>query len=80
MSTSSGWLIAKATVLANESAGMAMRHRILRMPSATIGLGDASGSSVATAPGEMIVVRMLYGFTSWRSPSESTRTACLVAE
>src|SRR6516165_8564126 len=30
-----------------------------------------SGNSVATAPGEMTVVRMLYGLTSWRSPSES---------
>jgi hypothetical protein len=38
------------------------------------------GSSVATAPGEMIVVRMLLGFTSCRRPSEITRTACLVAE
>jgi hypothetical protein len=38
------------------------------------------GSSVATAPGEMIVVRIFQGFTSWRSPSESTRTAVFVAE
>ena len=38
-----------------------------------------SGNSVATAPGEMIVVRMLYGFTSWRSPSDKARTPNLVA-
>ena len=35
---------------------------------------------MATAPGEITVVRMFQGFTSWRSPSEMTRTANLVAE
>jgi 4-carboxymuconolactone decarboxylase len=38
-----------------------------------------SGSSVATAPGEMTVERMLYGLTSWRSPSEIISTPALVA-
>src|SRR5439155_17275091 len=37
------------------------------------------GNSVSTAPGEIIVVRMLYGLTSWRNPSASARTACFVA-
>ena len=39
-----------------------------------------SGNSLSTAPGEMMVVRMLYGLTSCRRPSEITRTADLVAE
>jgi hypothetical protein len=47
--------------------------------SATSGSVTLFGSSVATAPGEITVVRMLYGFTSCRSPSERARTACLVA-
>jgi hypothetical protein len=37
------------------------------------------GNSVATAPGEMIVVRRFHGLISCRSPSEITRTAVLVA-
>ncbi len=37
------------------------------------------GSSVSMAPGEITVVRMLYGLTSWRSPSENISTAALVA-
>ena len=42
MSTSSGWLIAKATARANDSAGMAYA---LELPNAfgDIGLGDAGG-------------------------------------
>ena len=52
----------------------------LRTPSAISGSVTLSASSVATAPGEMTVVRMLYGLTSCRSPSEITRTAVLVAE
>ena len=51
----------------------------LRTRAAASGSVTLSGSSVATAPGEMIVVRMLYGFTSCRSPSDSARTANLVA-
>ncbi len=43
------------------------------------GSGMKSGGTVATAPGAITVVRMWYGFTSWRSPSERARTACLVA-
>jgi hypothetical protein len=38
-------------------------------------LGYLFGNSVATAPGEITVVRMLYGFTSWRNPSDMIRTA-----
>jgi hypothetical protein len=37
------------------------------------------GSSVATAPGEITVVRILYGLTSCRSPSESISTPAFVA-
>ena len=57
MSTSSGWLMAKATARANASAGMAISYS-LRMRSATSGSVMDSGSSVATAPGEMMVERM----------------------
>jgi hypothetical protein len=52
----------------------------LRIATATSGSVMVSGSSVSTAPGEMMVVRMPYGFTSCRRPSEITRTACFVAE
>jgi hypothetical protein len=38
-------------------------------------LGYLFGNSVATAPGEITVVRMLYRFTSWRNPSDMIRTA-----
>ena len=58
-STSSGWLMANATARANESAGIATPHRTCWMLSATSGSVMLSGSSVATAPGEMTVVRML---------------------
>lgn len=37
-------------------------------------------SSLSTAPGEIVVVRMSYGFTSWRSPSDNARTANFVAQ
>ena len=78
-STSSGWLIAKATACANVSAGSAIGSTRLRTISAMSGSLMLFRSSVATEPGEITVVRMLYGFTSCRSPSASTRTACLVA-
>ncbi len=66
-------------MLAKESAGIAISYT-LRTRAATSGSVMVSGSSVATAPGEMIVVRILYGLTSYRNPSEITRTACFVAE
>lgn len=50
------------------------------MPSAEASWVMWLGNSVSTAPGEMIVVRKLYGFTSCRKPSEMARTACLVAQ
>ena len=60
MSTSSGWLMAKATVRANESAGMAdVRIELAGCARRCRGSVTLSGNSVATAPGEMTVVRML---------------------
>ena len=78
MSMSSGWLIANATTVRTTPAGIASSpyifSRFALRPARSL-----FGSSVATAPGEITVVRMLYGFTSCRSPSDSARTACLVA-
>ena len=39
-----------------------------------------SGSSVATAPGEIIVQRIFWECSSIRSPSVNARTAALVAQ
>ena len=63
MSTSSGWLIANTTVLANASAPMAS-SRTAAIPAAVSGSVMVCVSWVATAPGDRMVVRMLYGLTS----------------
>jgi hypothetical protein len=57
-STSSGWLMANATARANDSAGSAMSSVLLRTASAMSGSVMLFSSSVATAPGEITVVRM----------------------
>ena len=51
--------MANATARANESAGIANCVVELRDARAMSGSVTLFGSSVATAPGEMIVVRML---------------------
>ena len=48
-------------------------------PVAISGSVALPGNSTATAPGEMIVVRMLHSLTYCRRPSDKVRTACLVA-
>ena len=79
MSTSSGWLMAKSTMRRRSRRESRPSRRSPGCPRRRPASVMLCGSSDRTAPGEMIVVRMLYGFTSCRSPSEITRTAVLVA-
>src|SRR5581483_4772802 len=57
-STLSGWLIANSTMLAKESAGIAMSRMPDRLCATSFSV-MLSKSSLATAPGEMMVVRIL---------------------
>ena len=63
-STSSGWLIAKPTSRANDSAGSAMGATRSRTASATSGSLMPSSSSVATEPGETTPITVTFDATN----------------
>src|SRR5262249_19496315 len=79
ISTPGGCSIAYAIAFATELAGIAIlqnSRKFLLVASSEL----LSGSSVATAPGEIIVQRIFWECSSIRSPSVNVRTAALVAQ